>query len=243
MAATAVIVGSPGQTSIIRRSGGPKFQAELSGVLADCGKMHGWLTCHKGVHVGGTAFLASLDPNVVTKARVSQEIERAVSSTYEAIITYYSGCSRQTDGSWGFGRFHNTAQDFLSPAEVFDLIPAERTAMIIVDSSFSGMWVEEAARRRQRVNHKIWVQASCDKWGESIDERAGGLFTRHFLAANHEGLMDNKGAFSGVRYMVNSFQFSGIVSPTCFRSGYGDVLILNNGQVIRTWNDWAAMCT
>jgi len=261
MAAIAVIVASSGQsdpakgiTAKASATGGQTEAGDLSGVLADCGKMHGWLVGRMGVHVGDTAFLASPNPQVVTKARVIREIQRAVSSTYETIIIYCSGHGEPLHGSWTFDN-----GQFLSPAEVFELIPAKRQAIIISDTCFSGKWVGEA--ERQRGNHKIlWVQASCDASSVSWVDPEGGVFTRHFLEADHGedvGVVRlfDRYVFKTPRFVFKAFAnlFRSISSPTCFNptnpsflaqtDGYLNPAVLSNGKRIICFTSWADMCS
>jgi len=256
MAATAVIIGSSARTDpakgIIGRSaycGDDTKAGNLSGVLADCGNVHGWLTGRKGVHVGATAFLASPDPTVVSKARVVEEIQKAVASHYSAIVIYYSGHGEPLEGSWCFDN-----GETLSPKEVLDLIPLTKPCVIISDSCFSGKWVTYARDHARSTRRKqLYVQSSSSYDKVSYDSPEGGVFTQSWLKSNHNdftwGQAVKAAALSNVTFVVKGVAniFREISNPMTYPSPFeeGDCsgVKLRNGEKISLHYSWTVMCT
>lgn len=105
---TAVIIGTSarsdparGITARSRRDG--KADGNLSGVLVDCGLVHGWCTGRMGIHVGPGAYIATTDSRRVTRALVMEEIDKALRSRrYHKVLLYYSGHGQQGTGAWCF---------------------------------------------------------------------------------------------------------------------------------------------
>lgn len=146
----------------------------LRGVLCDVDKMQRTLVKRKFTIF--KSFRSDVDP---TLEQLFSELARAYEATQHTLV-YFSGHSR-LDGSWWL----ESSKEFVSPFAFLNHWmqhkPVGHQLMVIVDSCYSGAWVN-AARAHELANDVVAVASSM--YDEPAQENAqGGLFTTAFCHA------------------------------------------------------------